>query len=481
MKTRLIATVLSFAFSVVTLCFNASGEDLPVKNAEDFHERIKAAVPGEVIVLASGQWSDVELVADAVGAADSLITIQAEEPGKVVITGNSRLRIAGSHVVVSGLRFQNAWHKSALVEFRKDSKRAATDCRLTDCEIIDCNPPDPKLSSKYVSIYGLRNTVDQCRLQGKTNRGTTLVVWLDEGLGKHRIHNNHFGPRAFLGTNEGETLRVGDSDTAHLVGGCFVEGNLFEECNGETEIVSNKSRENLYRKNVFVRCSGTLTLRHGSRCRVQENLFLGDKASGSGGVRVIGSDHIVMRNYFERLEGDNYRSALCVMNGIPDSPANGYEPVERVFIAHNTFYDCKRSILIGGDNDEKTQVPPTRLIIANNAIVSRRGPLIDVRDGVGTITWHGNLCYGDGELGIKEQEGVQRCAEPPLKEVGSRWTIFSGSPLVDAGYVFPQFANSEPPGSSPDVGCDRWPPQDDSSTMANMKVGPSWSSVNLLP
>ncbi len=457
----------------------ACGEDFRVTNADDFHERIKAAAPGDVIVLASGQWSDVELVADATGSPTALITIEAEQPGKVVITGNSRLRIAGSHVVVRGLRFQNAWHQSALIEFRRDSKRAASDCRLTDCEIIDCNPPDPKLSSKYVSIYGLRNVVDQCRLQGKTNRGTTLVVWLGDGLGKHRIRNNHFGPRPFLGTNEGETIRVGDSNTAHLSGHCLVEGNLFEACNGETEIVSNKSGENIYRNNVFLRCSGTLTLRHGSRCRVEQNLFLGQKARGSGGVRIIGSDHVVIGNYFEQLEGDNYRSALCVMNGIPNSPANGYKAVERAFIAHNTFYDCKRSILIGADNDEKSQVPPSNLIIANNAIVSRRGPLIEVAEGIEPITWHGNLCFGEGELGINVQQGVQRCNEPPLKRIGSRWTIYEGSPLVDTAYIFSEFADTEPPGSLPDVGCDRWPAKD--TTAAELKVGPSWSPVALMP
>ena len=164
------------------------------------------------------------------------------------------------------------------------------------------------------------------------------------------------------------------------------------------------------------------------------------------------------------------------MNGIPNSPANGYEPVEGAIVAHNTFYDCKRSILIGGDNDEKSQIPPSKLVVINNAIVSRRGPLIDVRDGVAKITWHGNLCFGDGELGIDEQPGVQRCDEPPLKKIGSRWTIFDGSPLVDAGDDFPEFADAD---SAADVGCDRWPKKDDGPTAAEVKVGPSWSPVSL--
>lgn len=455
-----------------------SADEFRVHDADEFRDRIRNASPGDRVVMVNGPWTNVELIAEANGSADALITVEAETPGKVLIRGNSRLRIGGQHLVVRGLRFREAWHRSALVEFRRDSKTLATDCRLTDCELIDCNPPDPSLSFKYVSIYGQRNVVDHCRLQGKSNRGTTLVVWLDDGLGKHQIHSNHFGPRPFLGTNEGETVRVGDSSTAHLSGNCTIEGNLFEECNGETEIISNKSRENLYQNNVFLRCSGTLTLRHGGKCRVLGNSFLGQKARGSGGVRVIGSGHVVAGNYFERLEGDSYRSALCVMNGIPDSPANGYEPVEGLVVLHNTFYDCKRSILIGGDNDEKRQLPPSDLVFANNAIVSRRGPLIDMQEDVKSIAWYANLWFGDGTLGIEAREGVKRCDVQPLEKIGSRWTIHKSSPLVDAGYTLAGFEKAEAKRSRPDIGCDPWP-SDHRSDSSSRTVGPSWSPTAL--
>jgi poly(beta-D-mannuronate) lyase len=42
-----------------------------------------------------------------------------------------------------------------------------------------------------------------------------------------------------------------------------VEHNLFQECNGEIEIVSSKSCENTYRYNTFLNCEGAVTLRHG--------------------------------------------------------------------------------------------------------------------------------------------------------------------------------------------------------------------------
>ena len=57
---------------------------------------------------------------------------------------------------------------------------------------------------------------------------------------------------------EPETIRIGDSQTSLLMGGCVVEKNLFEKCNGEAECISNKSCGNIYRENTFLEVSGTL-------------------------------------------------------------------------------------------------------------------------------------------------------------------------------------------------------------------------------
>lgn len=459
------------------VCHCAGAIETRVGTPDEFHGAIKTARPGDRIVLVSGRWQDVELVADAAGSSELPITIQAETPGQVVISGNSRLRIAGKHVVVQGLRFRNAWHNTALIEFRKDSKSLAADCRITDCELKDCHAPDPTSEFKYLSIYGRNNVVDHCRLQGKSSRGATLVVWLAEGDGQHIIRQNHFGPRPELGRNGGETIRIGDSGTAHLSGNTIVEENRFEECNGETEAISNKSCDNIYRKNLFLRCSGTLTLRHGHRCRVEQNLFLGQQARGSGGVRIIGSDHVVINNYFERLEGDDYRSALCIMNGIPDSPSNGYQRVERAIVAHNTFVQCKRTIVIGADNDADSQVAPKDCLFANNLFVSRRGPIVDLKTEPQGLTWLGNLRFGDGPLGIETVRGIQRAEIHPLREIGEHWMIYADSPAVDRGEHFSSAPRHDLTGRNrdgdPDVGCDEWSaPMTPRNLLSD--AGPSW-------
>ena len=73
------------------------------------------------------------------------------------------------------------------------------------------------------------------------------------------------------GENGGETMRLGYSYQSMFVSRTTVEDNLFTQCDGEIEIISSKSCENVYRHNTFRDCEGTLTLRHGNRCVVDGN------------------------------------------------------------------------------------------------------------------------------------------------------------------------------------------------------------------
>jgi len=134
-------------------------------------------------------------------------------------------------------------------------------------------------------------------------------VWLPavEAPNYHTIHYNWFGPRPPPGENGGETIRVGDSGTSMQSSRTLVEDNYFEQCNGEIEIISNKSCDNSYRSNTFEDCEGALTLRHGNRCLVEGNFFLGNGRRSTGCVRIVGEDHRVVNNYLERLTGAGSR------------------------------------------------------------------------------------------------------------------------------------------------------------------------------
>jgi poly(beta-D-mannuronate) lyase len=367
---------------------------------------IKGARPGDTIVLADGDWRDARIVFAAHGAEGRPITLRARTPGKAILSGASRLQIAGEYLVVDGLSFTNGSVPSGnVIEFRRSSRDLATHCRLTNCAIVDYNPPDIKADTKWVSLYGVSNRVDHCYFAGKTNNGTTLVVWVGDEPNQHTIDFNHFGPRPRLGFNGGETLRVGTSEVSMNVSRTRVENNLFERCDGEIEAVSNKSCENVYRHNTFLSCAATLCLRHGNRCLVEGNFFLGKKARGSGGVRVIGEGHRVVNNYFADLEGDGSRSAITLTSGLENSPLSGYFQVKDAVIAFNTLVGNKSNLAIGEAESKKNTLAPQDCLIANNIVVGDRAPLVDQGAAPIRLRWEGNLMFG-AELGIATPPGV---------------------------------------------------------------------------
>src|SRR5205085_6289094 len=158
----------------------------------------------------------------------------------------------------------------------------------------------------------------------------------------HVISRNYFGPRPVLtaASNGGETIRVGTSDESFHLSRSTVEDNFFERCNGDVEIISSKSLENIYRRNTFYECEGALTLRHGNGSVVEGNYFFGNHKTNTGGVRIIGEDHKVYNNYFQDLAGTASRSPLSIMQGLENSPLNGYFQVRNATVVFNTFVNC---------------------------------------------------------------------------------------------------------------------------------------------
>jgi poly(beta-D-mannuronate) lyase len=378
----------------------------------ELERAFKAARPGDVILMREGVWTDADLKFEAEGAEGRPISLRAATPGKVVLTGRSRVRMAGGYLLVDGLRFERCVgaNQFDVFDFRTGTSSTtgvAHHSRLTNCAFIDCNPPDKETNTRYVSLHGTDNRVDHCYLAGKTNLGPSLVVWLTNQPVRHQIDHNHFGPRPPLGFNGGETIRIGDSKTSQASARCTVEFNLFTSCDGEVEIISNKSCDNIYRSNTFRECAGTLTLRHGHRNLVEGNFFFGNHKAMTGGVRIINYDQRVINNYLVDLEGEGPHAALCMMNGIPNGPIHGYDQVTSAVVAFNTLVNCRESFVLGYKSPARAEptLSPRYCTFANNIVVSAKGPLIrEMTEPVGSI-WVGNLIFG-AEAGIAERTGV---------------------------------------------------------------------------
>lgn len=338
--------------------------------------RLKPA-PGDTILLPDGIYKDQHFAFLAKGAAEKPITLRAMNPGKAILTGDSSFTVDGEHLVVSGLYLKNCTAKDGI-----DLKGAHN--RLTDTAVVDCTP------KFYVHLFGTDNRVDHCYLAGKTSDSPTLQVEVPApNPNRHRIDHNHFGPRPPLGRNGGETIRIGYSHQSMNSSGAVVEHNLFDRCDGELEIVSSKSCDNVYRFNTFLECAGMLTLRHGNRCVVDANVFLGRGKKGSGGIRVIGEDHIVTNNYIDGVD----KGGVWITAGIPDSPLVGYYVVKNCLIAFNTIVDSKGPCLEldAGFGSSRRSLRPEKVTIANNVFSpGKGGTLLKGTEGQGW-TWTGNL------------------------------------------------------------------------------------------
>ena len=106
---------------------------------------------------------------------------------------------------------------------------------------------------------------------------------------------------------------------------------------------------------------------HGHRCIVNGNVFLGRQQRWHR--RKCGSLASLTPSSTTTLkacEVDAERAALSMMNGITDSPLNGYSPVRNALVAHNTFVDCKVSLEIGVGAGEQQSVAPADCRITHN-------------------------------------------------------------------------------------------------------------------
>lgn len=347
-----------------------------VHSIGELEAAIGAARAGDRVTLADGIWRDAQILFVGEGNEGRPITLTAQTPGGVILSGRSNLRMAGRHLVVSNLVFRDGYSPTGeVVSFRHNRQERATHSRVTGIVIDGFSKPDRLESDHWVALYGADNRFDHSHLAGKTNTGATLVVVRDpvQGLdNRHRIDHNFFGMRPNLGMNGGETMRIGTSHDAQSDSHTVVEDNWFEHCDGEVEIVSSKSGANTFRRNVFFESRGALVLRHGDGSLVEGNVFLGNGKPHTGGVRVINRRQTVRGNYMEGLTGDGFASALTVMYGVPDSPPHRYVQVEGAVLANNTIVDS-RSIFLGAGRDTERSAPPIASRFEANLIVNRDG------------------------------------------------------------------------------------------------------------
>lgn len=379
-------------FTFLLLCFYSQAQIA----LQDVAKQLSAARGGDVITIENGIYNDVQLSWSGKGQVNHPIIIKAATPGQVIITGQSHLRLAGEGVEVQGLFFTKGFApKGGVIEFR-NGKDVANNCRITQCAIDNFNPPNRESENSWVLMYGKNNRFDHNSISNKLNHGVTFAVILDEDRNlenHHSIDHNYFGPRPVLGSNGGETIRVGTSQSSLLSSRTKIENNFFEHCDGEVEIISIKSCDNIISGNTFFESAGVLALRHGNRNLVENNVFIGNGKANTGGIRVINEGHTIRNNFFSGLKGDRFFSALAVMNGVPNSLPNRYHQVKNVVIANNTWVNCDHLQLGTGKDNERT-APPLNVVIKENIFYyPGKKKVFEVFDDISGVRYEKNKVF----------------------------------------------------------------------------------------
>lgn len=385
-----------------TICFllialfaqGAQATTVLVSNQQQLRDALTKAQPGDTILLDKGNWIDVALTIETSGTKEKPVVIAAATPGTVQFTGNSFVRFSSNYVVVSGIHFVDGFaEKGAVVEFRKNNDKLANHCRLTSCVIDSYNKPGRFDNENWIILWGKHNRIDHCTIGNKLTGGTTIIVELNDERSQqnhHEIDSNYFNGRLPLGSNGGETIRVGVSRYALTSSQTNIHHNYFERCSGEVEIISIKSGDNQISCNTFYECEGGLVLRHGERNAVTENVFIGNNKPYTGGVRIINPGHFVTKNLFIQLAGERFHSAFSVLNGVPNSLPNRYVQVKDVQINRNTFIDCK-SIVFGAGKDPERTAAPRNVTFTSNLIVAQKAPLYEDVNKDGGIIFRSNI------------------------------------------------------------------------------------------
>jgi poly(beta-D-mannuronate) lyase len=459
-------------FAVVFLLCNFSFARLiEVSTGSSFKTACVTAVPGDTVELADGVYNDIgSITMYNNGTSDQPILIKAKNVGLSELKGDSYFDFRQcEYITVSGFLFTSTDATVIKLQACNNIRITRNTFRLIETE-----------SLKWVIIGGVwndpnavshHNRVDHNLFENKSFAGNYITI---DGSGDpvyqssqyDLIDYNHFrniGPRI---VNEMETIRVGWSELSRSSGFTTIEYNLFENCDGDPEIISVKTCDNIVQYNTFVSSQGTLCLRHGDRTTVNGNYFFGDGKDGTGGIRFYGDDHKIFNNYFEGLTGTIWDAALIITNGDADYGSSTdwskhFRPKNAV-IAFNTFVNNLHNIEIGYTNNGNYTKAPSNNSIANNVVQGSVNELIHIYTQPINMLWESNIMFptGSAVLGITASYTQIKQIDPLLTEMDSLWFVSSNSPAIDSAtgiydYVIDDF-NGQQRINLKDIGADEY-------------------------
>ncbi|MDK8180141.1 polysaccharide lyase 6 family protein [Paenibacillus sp. UMB4589-SE434] len=378
-----------------------------VSTSAQLETAIDEANPGTTIVLANGTYTGSKAlqISGKHGTSTNPITIKAANRGRAIIAGADVLHIVrSSHIVVEGLKITNTGTTTRSAAVQLDGSNhirltrnmfavPATGNKMIWLEIKGENSSDNQIDRN--DFNGKSDPAPVIAFSGYINGAVKQISQRDV------IEYNHFRNVKLSAANGNETIRLGVSKISLSEGQNKVQYNLFENCDGDLEVVSVKSGNNEVRYNTFINNRGGLTARHGHNNKFYGNFFFGDGVKEKVmGIRIYGNDHKIYNNYMEDITGD----AIFLDSGKYDGGKDGKPTnpsdedlssqwrVYRATVVNNTIVNSKDGITIGSTNTSK-KYAPTGSWVANNIVANKTGILYHESSSTDTI-FKGNLGFG---------------------------------------------------------------------------------------
>lgn len=221
------------------------------------------------------------------------------------------------------------------------------------------------------------------------------------------------------------------------------------DMDGEHELLSLKSGDNTISGNTIFSSAGLISLRHGKRNHVENNVILGNKKALTGGIRVYDTDHVIKNNYISGIgapqkevnENTDIRGAIVINTGIIDvtkgeklsqdikgKELNKQWTPQNIEISHNSIIDAQWGVVHGSqvhrvslyNNDEVKGIHAGDQIHFSHNLVKTNDPTqIAVRASEQyplTNSYYDNEIY-NGKLIEPEQLSNYSTVMPKLKTI----------------------------------------------------------------
>lgn len=348
---------------------------------------------GDEIVIANGNYTNWQAVVNTNGVAGKPIIIRAETAGKVFFSGDVNkyiFQLTGSYTEISGLTFTGCnvfktnGNNGILIELKSTKY-----CRISDCVFTKNTAKSQFMPIVVVSDKAERNRVDHCTFTENVDNQELQVKITAEQVPQYTlIDHNLFSQKDSVKWpvyNGGECVQIGQDPIllGNQIAYTTVRDNRFIHCNGEPEVISNKSSGNSYINNYFEDCHGELVMRGGHDCLIDSNTFKG----GIGGIRVNGTHHTITNNTLSGLP-----IAIRLMYGMAKGKTETgfYIAASDCIIKNNRISNSTTGILIGdsknanweGKFDTKRypsrtmqDVAPFNNTLADNTITDTKTPV----------------------------------------------------------------------------------------------------------